>query len=57
VKTKSAPQSMHFNILSWNSMETSPFNQSLLDARGRREIADTRNPREGAEFPNYWLRS
>jgi hypothetical protein len=48
---------MHFNILSWNSMETSPFNQSLLDARGRREIADTRNPREGAEFPNYWLRS
>ena len=23
----------------------------------RREIADTRNPREGAEFPNYWLRS
>jgi hypothetical protein len=33
-------------------METSPFNQSLLNARGRREIADTRNPREGAEFPN-----
>ena len=27
-----------------------PFNQSLLIARGRREIADTRNPREGAEF-------
>jgi len=33
-------------------METSPFNQSLLDARGRREIADTREPRQGAEFPN-----
>jgi hypothetical protein len=25
VKTKSAPQSMHFNILSWNSIERAPF--------------------------------
>ena len=27
-----------------------PFNQSLLNALGGRETADTRNPREGAEF-------
>ena len=28
-----------------------PFNQSLLNALGGRETADTRNLREGAEFP------
>src|SRR5579872_6908145 len=31
VKTNSAPQSMHFNALSWNSMETLPF--ELVPAR------------------------